>query len=64
MTQLTRPRLDRVKNTLGAGEPSFGLIATIPSIQVMQLLAHSGFDWMLLQRAAEGFLKEVRGSRG
>ncbi len=48
MTHITPPRLNRIKSMLGAGEPSFGLIATIPSVQVMQVLAHSGLDWVLI----------------
>jgi 4-hydroxy-2-oxoheptanedioate aldolase len=30
------------------GEPSFGVLATIPSVQVVQVLANSGLDWMLV----------------
>ena len=48
MTQPTPPRLNRIKGMLAAGEPTFGLIATIPSVQVVQILAHSGFDWVLI----------------
>jgi 4-hydroxy-2-oxoheptanedioate aldolase len=30
------------------GVPSFGLIATIPSVQTVQILARSGLDWLLI----------------
>jgi 4-hydroxy-2-oxoheptanedioate aldolase len=40
--------LNRLKAALGAGEPSFGLIATIPSIQSVQALASAGVDWLII----------------
>ncbi len=40
--------LNRVKAMHAAGKPSFGVLATIPSVQVVQVLANSGLDWMLI----------------
>jgi 4-hydroxy-2-oxoheptanedioate aldolase len=40
-------RLNRLKDLWGAGKASFGAIVTIPSIQVIQILAHTGFDWFI-----------------
>jgi len=40
--------LNRAKQLLLAGKPIFGLIVTIPSIQVVQILASAGFDWLLI----------------
>ena len=41
-------RLNRLKDLWGAGKPSFGVIVTIPSIQVIQIFAHAGFDWFII----------------
>jgi 4-hydroxy-2-oxoheptanedioate aldolase len=41
-------RPNRVKRMLAAGEPAFGLIATIPSVQVVQVLSQAGLDWLLV----------------
>jgi 4-hydroxy-2-oxoheptanedioate aldolase len=40
--------LNRLRESLAAGQPSFGVIATIPSIQTAQLLAHAGVDWLII----------------
>lgn len=39
---------NRVKSLHAAGKPSFGLIATIPSIPTVQILARAGFDWLII----------------
>lgn len=39
---------NRLKESLLAGEPSFGLIATIPSLQSVQVLAKAGVDWLII----------------
>jgi 4-hydroxy-2-oxoheptanedioate aldolase len=39
---------NRLKKLLAAGKPSYGLIATIPSIQTVQVLANAGLDWLLI----------------
>jgi 4-hydroxy-2-oxoheptanedioate aldolase len=41
-------RLNRVKAKIAAGEPTFGIIATIPSVAAVQVLANSGFDWIVI----------------
>lgn len=48
MSQPAPVRRNRVKSMLASGEPSFGLIATIPSIQVIQILSHAGMDWFII----------------
>ena len=48
MTDISSTRLNRLKGMLAAGEPSFGLIATIPSIQTVQTLASAGVDWLII----------------
>jgi len=40
--------LNRVKDLLGAGKPSFGAILTVPSAQVAQIMARAGFDLLLI----------------
>jgi 4-hydroxy-2-oxoheptanedioate aldolase len=41
-------RLNRVKTQMAAGKPTFGVIATMPSLQVVQVLGRAGFDWLLI----------------
>ena len=48
MTEVSSAKLNRLKGALAAGEPSFGLIATIPSIQTVQTLASTGVDWLII----------------
>jgi len=48
MTEVPRPELNRLKAALAAGEPTFGLIATIPGIQTVQILARAGVDWLII----------------
>lgn len=48
MVDASRPELNRLRGALAAGEPTFGLIATIPSIQTVQILAHAGVDWLII----------------
>ncbi|HWK45632.1 MAG TPA: aldolase/citrate lyase family protein [Stellaceae bacterium] len=44
----TGGRFNRVKALLREGRPAFGVIATIPSVQTVQIMARSGLDWMLI----------------
>lgn len=37
-----------LRRKLLAGQPSFGLIATIPSLQSVQVLANAGVDWLIV----------------
>jgi len=48
MAEDSKTKLNRLKGLLAAGGPSFGLIATIPSIQVVQTLASTGVDWLII----------------
>lgn len=48
MTEISSGSFNRLKHVLAAGEPSFGLIATIPSIQAVQILANAGVDWLII----------------
>lgn len=46
---MTLPALvNRLKAQLAAGEPSFGVIVTVPSVAVVQTLASAGVDWLIL----------------
>ena len=40
--------MNSLKAALIEGRPTFGLIATMPSIQVVQALASAGVDWLLI----------------
>lgn len=42
--------LNRVKELLRTGKPTFGLFATIPGVQVVQVLASAGFDWVIIDQ--------------
>jgi 4-hydroxy-2-oxoheptanedioate aldolase len=44
------PGLNRIKELLRIGAPSFGIFATIPGVQVVQILASAGFDWVLIDQ--------------
>jgi 4-hydroxy-2-oxoheptanedioate aldolase len=39
---------NRLKSALVAGEPTFGVIVTIPSVHVIQTLASAGVDWVII----------------
>ncbi len=41
-------RENRMKAKLLQGEPSFGLSVMIPSPQLVEMVAHAGFDWVLI----------------
>jgi 4-hydroxy-2-oxoheptanedioate aldolase len=45
---LPQALLNRLKAKLAAGDPSFGVIAIIPSIAVVQVLASAGVDWIII----------------
>src|SRR2546430_17740047 len=42
------PTLNRLRNEWREGRPTFGAIATIPSIQTVQIMARSGLDWIIV----------------
>lgn len=48
MTQTAQRPLNRLKTALSERKPTFGLIATMPSIQSVQALASAGVDWLLI----------------
>jgi 4-hydroxy-2-oxoheptanedioate aldolase len=48
MTDASSTKLNRLKTMLAAGSPSFGLFATMPSIQAVQTLASAGVDWLII----------------
>jgi 4-hydroxy-2-oxoheptanedioate aldolase len=48
MEATSTPQLNRLRKHLADGRPTFGLIATIPSIQTVQALASAGLDWLLI----------------
>lgn len=39
---------NRLKASLAAGEPTFGVIVTVPSVAIVQTLAAAGVDWLIL----------------
>ena len=48
MTPVTPAPLNRLRKQWREGRPTFGAIATIPSIQTVQIMARSGFDWIIV----------------
>ena len=48
MADTSRGWRNHLKESLLAGKPSFGLIATIPSLQSVQVLADAGVDWLVI----------------
>src|SRR5437660_6044623 len=42
------PTLNRLRNEWRDGRPTFGAIATIPSIQTVQIMARSDLDWIII----------------
>jgi 4-hydroxy-2-oxoheptanedioate aldolase len=40
--------LNRLRAHLRARKPAFGAIATMPSVQAVQVIANSGFDWVIV----------------
>lgn len=43
-----QPFQNGFKQMLQAGQPSFGVIVTTPSIQIVQVLAAAGLDWIII----------------
>src|SRR5262249_36561096 len=41
-------RINRLKSVWREGRTAFGAIATIPSVEVVQVMARSGLDWVLI----------------
>jgi 4-hydroxy-2-oxoheptanedioate aldolase len=39
---------NRLRELLRAGKPSFGLLATFPSVQAVQVMANAGVDWLII----------------
>jgi 4-hydroxy-2-oxoheptanedioate aldolase len=48
LTSATPAPLNRLRKQWREGRPTFGAIATIPSIQTVQIMARSGFDWIVV----------------
>ena len=48
MTPVTPAPLNRLRQQWREGHPTFGAIATIPSLQTVQIMARSGFDWIIV----------------
>src|SRR5437660_7410701 len=42
------PTLNRLRNEWRDGRPTFGAIATIPSVQTVQIMANCGLDWIIV----------------
>jgi 4-hydroxy-2-oxoheptanedioate aldolase len=47
-TPSTPPPLNRLRKEWREGRPTFGAIATIPSIQTVQIMANCGLDWIIV----------------
>jgi 4-hydroxy-2-oxoheptanedioate aldolase len=45
---LTTPLLSRLRRQWREKRPTFGAVATIPSIQTVQIMARSGIDWIIV----------------
>jgi 4-hydroxy-2-oxoheptanedioate aldolase len=48
LTSTTPQPLNRLRTLWREGRPTFGAIATIPSIQTVQIMARSGLDWIVV----------------
>jgi len=48
LTPATPAPLNRLREEWRKGRPTFGAIATIPSIQTVQIMARSGLDWIIV----------------
>jgi 4-hydroxy-2-oxoheptanedioate aldolase len=48
LTSGTAAPLSRLRQLWREGRPTFGAIATIPSIQTVQIMARSGLDWIIV----------------
>ena len=48
MTSAQPAPLNRLRQLWREGRPTFGAIATIPSIQTVQIMARSGIDWIIV----------------
>ena len=48
MTSAKPAPLNRLRQLWREGRPTFGAIATIPSIQTVQIMARSGMDWIIV----------------
>src|SRR5271154_5068053 len=48
VTTATPAPLNRLRKEWREGRPTFGAIATIPSIQTVQIMARSGLDWIVV----------------
>ena len=48
MTPATSAPLNRLRQLWREGRPTFGAIATIPSIQTVQIMGRSGIDWIII----------------
>jgi 4-hydroxy-2-oxoheptanedioate aldolase len=48
LTSAAATPLNRLRQIWREGRPTFGAIATIPSIQTVQIMARSGFDWIIV----------------
>jgi len=48
LTSATPAPLNRLRQLWREGRPTFGAIATIPSIQTVQIMARSGMDWIIV----------------
>lgn len=47
-SQSGEPTLNRLRSLWNAGKTALGAIATIPSVQTIQIMAHSGLDFVLI----------------
>ena len=48
MTSAAPTPLNRLRKEWREKRPTFGAIATIPSLQTVQIMAHSGLDWIIV----------------
>jgi 4-hydroxy-2-oxoheptanedioate aldolase len=48
LTSVTSTPLNRLRKEWRERRPTFGAIATIPSIQTVQIMARSGLDWIIV----------------
>jgi 4-hydroxy-2-oxoheptanedioate aldolase len=62
LTPATSAPLNRLRQQWREGRPTFGAIATIPSIQTVQIMARSGFDGPIDLGSAHGMIVATAGT--
>jgi 4-hydroxy-2-oxoheptanedioate aldolase len=60
LTQAAPAPLNRLRKLWQERRPTFGAIATIPSLQTVQIPLALGFDWSLFQRGIAASFEGIK----